>query len=103
MYVSVLASMPVCTYCDFPLSTACGDLEMVQKSKKTATDECKKGDEKDKHTPVKSEVTRKDAQEEGMKAGEDDAMKTDLGTAEPASGRVIDGQKQEETKSVGEK
>ncbi len=82
---------------------------MVQKSKQPETDECKTvvdggkegANEKDKQAPIKTEVTTK-VQEESVKP-EDDAVKTEVGTAEAASRRVIEGQKQEETKSAGEK
>ncbi|XP_027137438.1 flocculation protein FLO11 [Larimichthys crocea] len=93
--------------------------EMVQKSEKAAMDESKKvaiggkesENEKDKPALVNSEVISKEMQEESVKP-EEDAVKTEVEKAEPASGRdcelsrdegVIDGQKQEETKSAGEK
>lgn len=91
-------------FCDVPLSAADG---MVQKSKQTEADESKKGvdggkeSEKEKEKPalVNSEVMRKEVQEESVKPEEE--------VAEPASGKdgegVIEGQKQEETKPVGEK
>ena len=92
---------------------------MGQNSKQTETDESKKvvnggkegENEKDKPALVNSEVIKKDVQEESVKP-EEEAVQTEVGKAEPASGKdgelcsdegVIKGQKQDETKSVGEK
>lgn len=103
----------------FPLSTADEALEMVQNIKQTDTDESKKvvdgGKEsengEDKPAPVSSEVIKKELQEERVKP-EEYEVKTEVGMAEPASGKdgelfsdegVIEGQKQEETKSLAEK
>ncbi|XP_042351491.1 cell wall protein DAN4-like [Plectropomus leopardus] len=95
------------------------ELEMVQKSKQTEMDESKKVDgekesenenEKPALTP-NSEVIMKEVQEESVKP-EEDTMKSEVGTTEPASGKggdlqsdkeVIEGPKQEETKSEDEK
>ncbi|TKS70122.1 Capping protein [Collichthys lucidus] len=93
--------------------------EMVQKSEKAEMDESKKvavggkesENEKDEPALINSEVMSKEMQEESVKP-EEDPVKTEVETAEPASGRdrelsrdegVIDGQKQEETKSASEK
>lgn len=87
--------------------------EMVQKSKipeldekkEVIVDEKKSEGGKEKPTLGNSDVTREDVQEESVKAEEDTA-------AEPASGKagerrkdegVIEAQKQEETKSTGDK
>ncbi|XP_044050727.1 flocculation protein FLO11-like isoform X2 [Siniperca chuatsi] len=89
--------------------------EMVQKSKQTVMNESKKDvdggkeseSENEKPALVNSEVIK----EERVKP-EEDTVKTEVGMAEPASGKdgglhgdegVIEGQKQDETKSVGEK
>lgn len=86
---------------------------MVQKSELTEMDERKEAvdigkksdNDNEKPTPVNSEPTRKEVQEESVKAEEDTA-------AEPASGKegersrdegVIEDQKQEDTKSVSDK
>ncbi|XP_041797152.1 flocculation protein FLO11-like [Chelmon rostratus] len=99
--------------------TADEALEMVQNIKQTDTDESKKvvdgGKEsengEDKPAPVSSEVIKKELQEERVKP-EEYEVKTEVGMAEPASGKdgelfsdegVIEGQKQEETKSLAEK
>ncbi|KAM3625106.1 uncharacterized protein V6R79_006914 [Siganus canaliculatus] len=94
-------------------------LDLIEKSKQTEMGESKKvedggkkgANEKDKPALASSEAIRKEMQEEGVKPGED-TVKTDVETAEPASGKAVklrsdeivkEGQKQEETKSVGEK
>nr|XP_046241967.1 flocculation protein FLO11-like isoform X2 [Scatophagus argus] len=93
--------------------------EMIQMNKKTETDESTKiidggkdsENEKDKPALVNSKITAKEVQEESMKP-EEDAVETEVGMAETASGKdcdlthnegVIEDQKQKETKSVKEK
>lgn len=90
---------------------------MIQKSEQTEADERKKvpvgGKEReiqsDKPALVNNKVSRKEVQEESM-TPEEDTVKTEV--AEFASGKddelysnegVIEGQKQEENNSVGEK
>lgn len=89
---------------------------MVQKSKQTESKTVANGgkeneNETEKPTLVSSEVIRKEVQEESVKP-EEDTVKTEVGMAEPASGKdgevhsdegATEGQKQGETKVVGEK
>lgn len=79
--------------------------EMDEKKEVIDGEEKKSGGDEETPTPGDSEVTRKDMQEESVKAEEDTA-------AEPASGKegerskdevVVEAQKQEETKSASDK
>ncbi|CAK6954880.1 flocculation protein FLO11-like [Scomber scombrus] len=95
------------------------ELEVVQKSKqaeknesKTVVDGGKENEHyKEKPAEVNSEVTKKEAQEESVKP-EEVTVTTEVGTAQPPSGKegvpfsneeVIKGQNQEETKAADEK
>ncbi|XP_076583645.1 uncharacterized protein LOC143318975 isoform X2 [Chaetodon auriga] len=95
------------------------ELEVVQKIKQTDTDDSKKvidggkesENEEEKPARVNSKVIKEELQEESVKP-EEDAVKTEVGMAEPASWKdgelfsdegVIEGKKQEETKSVAAK
>lgn len=99
--------------------TADEELEVVQKSKQTEKNESKTvidGEKEsenynEKPAEVNSEVTKKVVQEEGVKP-EEVTVTTEVGTAQPASGKegllfsnegAIKGQNQEETKAVDEK
>lgn len=94
---------------------------MVKKSNQTEMDESQKvmdgGKESEskneKPAPVNSDVIKEQAQEQSMKP-EEDTVKTEVGMAEPTSGKdgalhsegdeeVVGDQKQDETKSVSEK
>uniref|UniRef100_UPI0037E7B34F uncharacterized protein n=1 Tax=Semicossyphus pulcher TaxID=241346 RepID=UPI0037E7B34F len=94
--------------------TADEKIEMV-KSKETEMDESKmvvdggkeSENENEKHALVNSEEMSEKVQEASVKP-EDHTMKTEVGTAKPSSGKdgdegLIEGQKQEEAKSDGEK
>ncbi|XP_051234835.1 uncharacterized protein LOC127351389 isoform X2 [Dicentrarchus labrax] len=99
-------------------SAADEELDTVQKSKQAETDESKKvidvgnesENEKGKPALVSSDLMRKEVQEESVKP-EEDAVKTEGGVAEPASGKEgelysdegVTSQKPEETKSEGVK
>ncbi|CAJ1049163.1 mucin-5AC-like isoform X1 [Xyrichtys novacula] len=85
------------------------ECEMVQQSKEPEADENEtvvdsgkeNQDENKKEALVNSEVENEELQEAGVEL-EEDKMKTEVGTAEPASGKdvdevLIEGQKQEET------
>jgi len=98
---------------NFRLSTANEKLEMVQESKQTEMDENKKvvdggkeskNENKEPALTSSSEVMMKEVQEESVKPDED-TMKSEVGMAEPASGKdgelcrnkvEKEGQKQEE-------
>ncbi|XP_044213580.1 mucin-5AC-like [Thunnus albacares] len=99
--------------------TADEELEVVQKSKQTEKNESKTvidGEKEsenynEKPAEVNSEVTKKVVQEESVKP-EEVTVTTEVGTAQPASGKegllfsnegAIKGQNQEETKAVDEK
>ncbi|XP_070824762.1 uncharacterized protein [Chaetodon trifascialis] len=95
------------------------ELEVVQKIKQSDTDYSKKvidgrkesENEEEKPARVNSEAIKEELQEESVKP-EEDAVKTEVGMAEPASWKdgelfsdegVTECKKQEETKSVAEK
>ncbi|XP_039984893.1 mucin-17-like isoform X2 [Xiphias gladius] len=87
------------------------ELEMVQKSKQTEMDENeevvngRKRSENEKPMLVSSEETRKEVQEESVKAEKDTMTESPSGKEGERCGDegVVEGQKQEETKSLSQK
>lgn len=102
-------------FCGFPLSTADDKLEMVHKSKQIEVDESKKVVDGGKESESENEKPALTSNSEVIMTEvkpEEDTVKAEVGMPEPASGKdgdlhsnkeTTEGQKQEETKSKGEK